>query len=134
VWLDAGRLEARLRQSQELRRLSEQARARAQATREQIRQGRSRREILRDSAFARLRARQETIAVIEQAKGILMARQGCGPDEAFELLRRASQRANVKVHVLAAQIVEQIVSGSASNVTPVLLGAQAVGQSRPWLS
>ncbi len=48
--------------------------------------------------------------VIEQAKGVLMAQHRCGPDEAFDLLRRASQRANVKVSVLAAQIVEQIAS------------------------
>ena len=46
--------------------------------------------------------------MIEQAKGVLMAQHRCGPDEAFDLLRRASQRANVKVSVLAAQIVEQI--------------------------
>ena len=45
--------------------------------------------------------------VIEQGKGVIMAQQGCTPEEAFDLLRRASQRANVKVHVLAAQIVEQ---------------------------
>lgn len=30
--------------------------------------------------------------LIEQAKGIIMAREGCGPEEAFDLLRRASQR------------------------------------------
>ena len=29
--------------------------------------------------------------MIEQAKGILMAWYGCTPDEAFDLLRRASQ-------------------------------------------
>ena len=43
--------------------------------------------------------------VIEHAKGILMAQQRCGPDQAFELLLPASQRANVKVHVLAEQMV-----------------------------
>ncbi len=48
--------------------------------------------------------------VIEQAKGILMAQHLCGPDEAFDLLRRASQRANVRVSVLAAQMVAQIAS------------------------
>ena len=48
--------------------------------------------------------------MIEQAKGILMAQYRCLPEEAFELLRRASQRANVKVSVLAVQIVEQIAS------------------------
>jgi len=42
--------------------------------------------------------------VIEQAKGILMAQRGCGPDEAFDLLRRASQRFNVPVRVLAARL------------------------------
>jgi hypothetical protein len=39
-----------------------------------------------------------------------MAQQRCGPEEAFDLLRRASQRANVKVHVLAAQIVDHAAS------------------------
>ena len=61
--------------------------------------------------------------VIEQAKGILMAQQRCGPDEAFDLLRRASQRANVKVHVLAEQIVEHVASGyEGDNVTPISAG------------
>lgn len=46
-----------------------------------------------------------TMPVIEQAKDILMAQQGCGPDEAFDLLRRASQRFNVPVRVLAARLV-----------------------------
>jgi AmiR/NasT family two-component response regulator len=50
------------------------------------------------------------LPVIEQAKGIVMAQQRCGPEEAFDLLRRASQRANVKVHVLAVQIVAHIAS------------------------
>ena len=46
--------------------------------------------------------------VIEQAKGILMAQRGCGPEEAFDLLRRASQRFNVPVRVLAAQLVHRV--------------------------
>ena len=84
--------------------------ARLQATHDQIRNGRPRREVLHRSAYARLEARFETMPVIEQAKGILMAQYRCRPEEAFDLLRRASQRANVKVGVLAAQIVEQIAS------------------------
>ena len=52
----------------------------------------------------------ESRGEIEQAKGILMAQQRCGPDEAFDLLRRASQRANIKISVLAAQIVENVAS------------------------
>jgi len=88
----------------------EQVKARLRATLEQSMKGRSQREILHDSAFARLQARLETLPVIEQAKGIVMAQNRCGPDEAFDLLRRASQRANVKISVLAAHLVEQIAS------------------------
>jgi ANTAR domain-containing protein len=92
--------------------------------RERMLFGPSRLEPLRDSPFARLLAQYETMPVIEQAKGIVMAQQRCGPEEAFDLLRRASQRANIKVRVLAAQIVERTASGNdASNVTPISLGA-----------
>jgi AmiR/NasT family two-component response regulator len=48
--------------------------------------------------------------VIEQAKGILMAQHKCTPEQAFDLLRRASQRANIKVAVLATRLVEQVSS------------------------
>ena len=88
----------------------EDVRARLEVTLDHVRKGRPRREVLHDSAFARLQAQLETMPVIEQAKGILMAQYRCRPEEAFDLLRRASQRANVKVSVLAAQIVEQISS------------------------
>src|SRR5215472_6845969 len=88
----------------------EDARACLQATFDQVRNGRPQRQMLHDSAFARLQARLETMPVIEQAKGILMAQYRCRPEEAFDLLRRASQSANVKVSDLAAQIVEQIAS------------------------
>jgi AmiR/NasT family two-component response regulator len=97
--------------------------AHAQATRHQARRGRLDRQISQESAFARLQARLESMPVIEQAKGIIMAQRECGPEEAFEVLRGASQRANVKVHVLAAQIVELIASGKGSNVAPISLGA-----------
>lgn len=59
-----------------------------------------------------LQAALESMPVIEQAKGIVMTQQRCGPDEAFDLLRRASQRTNIKVSVLAARIVEQIASSA----------------------
>ena len=86
----------------------EQARTRLAATVDTIQKGRSRPETLHDSAAARLLARLDSKPVIEQAKGILMAQHRCGPDEAFDLLRRASQRANVRVSALAARIVEQV--------------------------
>ena len=100
---------ARLEFHAQVRRF-EDVTARLQATFDQVRNGRPQRQVLHDSAFARLQAQLETMPVIEQAKGILMAQYRCRPEEAFDLLRRASQRANVKLNVLAAQIVEQIAS------------------------
>lgn len=47
-------------------------------------------------------------AVIEQAKGILMAQMSCGPEDAFEVLRRASQRENVKLRDVAERIVSSV--------------------------
>ena len=43
--------------------------------------------------------------VIGQAKGILIAQDGVSSEEAFDTLRRASQRSNRKVYELAADIV-----------------------------
>ena len=122
--MDAVRLEAMVRESRALRQVSEQARARARATREHIFQGQSHREALPESALARMQAQMATMPVIEQAKGIVMAQEKCEPEEAFDLLRRISQRTGVKVHMLAAQIVEHVSSaGTNGNVTSIALGA-----------
>lgn len=43
--------------------------------------------------------------VIGQAKGMLMARRGVDADEAFDLLRRASQRSGRKLRDVAAEVV-----------------------------
>lgn len=43
--------------------------------------------------------------VIGQAKGLLMAREGITPDEAFAVLRKASQRLNVKLRDIAGRVV-----------------------------
>ena len=43
-------------------------------------------------------------AVIEQAKGIIMAERRCDPDEAFSVLVRASQDSNRKVRDVAADL------------------------------
>jgi GAF domain-containing protein len=45
-------------------------------------------------------------AVIEQAKGVLMAQQRIDADQAFEVLRSASQRYNRKLRDIAVGIVE----------------------------
>jgi len=53
-------------------------------------------------------------AVIEQAKGVIMAMRGISEDEAFEVLRRSSQDRNVKVRVLAQQVVRDVVEQRAT--------------------
>ena len=47
-------------------------------------------------------------AVIEQAKGVLMARHSIDEMVAFELLRRQSQEQNLKLRVLASQLVSEV--------------------------
>lgn len=83
----------------------EASKYRLRRTRQIVADGRQRRAVLHESAYARLEARLQSMPLIEQAKGILMARTGCGPDEAFELLKTSSQRTNVKIRDLAAEIV-----------------------------
>lgn len=46
--------------------------------------------------------------IIGEAKGIIMERQGCNRDEAFDVLRRASQRENRKLRDLAEQLVARV--------------------------
>ena len=65
----------------------------------------ARHELQQRSAHARVVARLQTMPVIEQAKGIIMAQSSCGPAEAFDALRRASQQSNIPVRELAAQLV-----------------------------
>ena len=52
-----------------------------------------------------LREALESRDVIGQAKGILMARRGLKPQEAFEVLRKVSQHRNVKLRDIAEQVV-----------------------------
>jgi transcriptional regulator with GAF, ATPase, and Fis domain len=47
----------------------------------------------------------ESRAVIEQAKGILVAEHGCDPETAFKELSRMSQRTNRKVRDISADLV-----------------------------
>jgi GAF domain-containing protein len=57
-------------------------------------------------------------AVIEQAKGILMASRRCSPDDAFQILVTASQRENVKLRAIAQRMVDNTASGRPSAPTP----------------
>ncbi len=47
-------------------------------------------------------------AVIDQAIGILMAKEGCDADAAFAILRTTSQHQNRKLRDVAAEIVEAV--------------------------
>lgn len=54
-------------------------------------------------------------AVIEQAKGIVMATHGCDAEEAFTRLREVSQRSNRKLRFVAEALVQRTSEGSASS-------------------
>jgi GAF domain-containing protein len=69
---------------------------------------------LYDSAYRLTQQLQEALtsrAVIDQAKGILMAQRGVGADEAFDILRTASQGQNRKLRDLAQELVDRAVKG-----------------------
>jgi GAF domain-containing protein len=53
----------------------------------------------------------ESRAVIEQAKGVLMAQRRVDAEQAFEILRDASQRYNRKLRDIAAGIVQSVQDG-----------------------
>lgn len=53
-----------------------------------------------------------TRAPIEQAKGMLMAIHGIDADRAFDMLRQESQDMNVKLTVIADELVERLSQGS----------------------
>jgi AmiR/NasT family two-component response regulator len=60
-----------------------------------------------DLELATLRQAISSRDVIGQAKGILMERRGIGADEAFQILRKASQSLNVKLTQVAETLVER---------------------------
>jgi GAF domain-containing protein len=53
-----------------------------------------------------MRLAMESRAVIEQAKGVLMAQRGVTAQQAFDMLRDASQRYNRKLRDIAAGVVD----------------------------
>jgi GAF domain-containing protein len=53
-----------------------------------------------------LRIALSSRSVIDQAIGIVMAQRRCEPDEAFATLRTISQRRNIKLRDIAAELVE----------------------------
>jgi GAF domain-containing protein len=64
---------------------------------------------LYESAYRMTQQLQEALtsrATIDEAKGMIMAQHGVGPDEAFDILRTTSQRANRKLRELARELVD----------------------------
>ena len=59
-----------------------------------------------------MRVAMESRAVIEQAKGVLMAQRRVDAEQAFEILREASQRYNRKLRDIAVGIVESTHDGA----------------------
>ncbi|MEV0386999.1 GAF and ANTAR domain-containing protein [Nonomuraea sp. NPDC050643] len=57
---------------------------------------------------AQLKEALNTRAIIDQALGIVMAQRRCTAHQAFEILRHVSQDKNVKLHQVAATIVETV--------------------------
>jgi hypothetical protein len=73
----------------------------------------------RERMWAETRERVERRALIEQAKGILMFVYGIDADEAFDILRSRSQDDNIKLRLLAEQIVKDMVElGKQNNKGP----------------
>lgn len=64
-----------------------------------------------DEVIGQLRAAMSSRAVIDQAIGIVMARYRCGPDDAFRVLRRMSNDRNVKLRVVAENLVSSFGPG-----------------------
>ena len=101
---------AQLEVAASAQRLAE-TRSRLAETRSLVHTKRTEREAVHEIIYARLLARMEGMPAVEQAKGIIMAQSGCGADDALAMLRAASRRCNVRVDVLAAQIVSKVAAG-----------------------
>ena len=65
-----------------------------------------------DSQAQNLSVAMDNRAVIEQAKGVLMAQRHVDAEQAFEILREASQRYNRKLREIAVGIVESTHPGA----------------------
>src|SRR3954464_3840673 len=76
-----------------------------------------------------LRAALESRAVIDQAKGVLMERYRLTPDQAFQLLARASVKANRKVRDIADELVR---TGELPGAQPRSDGRRPAPGRRPW--
>lgn len=75
-----------------------------------------------------VRRSAETRGAIEQAKGVLMATLGLDAEGAFELLRRTSQNANVKLRDLAQRLLGALEDARTDGVTPLTVVEHVLGR------
>jgi AmiR/NasT family two-component response regulator len=47
-------------------------------------------------------------AIVEQAKGVIMGARRCGPDEAFDALRRSAHLEKMRVQDVARRVLEAV--------------------------
>ncbi len=71
----------------------------------------------------------ESRGVIERAKGVLIARQGCDQDQAFDILRRASQRLNRKLRDIATDLVTNAATGEVPEWAPWTSAVGGIGSA-----
>lgn len=57
-------------------------------------------------------------AVIDMAKGIVMARESCGPEEAFDRLRQMSQASHRKLRDIAQELVDRVAATATGGEPP----------------
>ena len=67
---------------------------------------------------SRLRRALSTRGVIDQAIGIIIAAQHCTPAEAFDVLRGVSQARNIRLHEIAADLVDRTANGARGDTPP----------------
>ena len=83
---------------------------------------------------ANLQTAMQSRAVIEQAKGVLVARLRCTPEEAFSHMVEQPQRANRKLRDIAADTVAQAARNYPPRSRPgMLAGVRLVSASGSWL-
>lgn len=82
-------------------------------------------EVLQSDVTAAVSEVSESRAVIEQAKGVLMAAHGISAERAFDILVWRSQETNIKVRDLAARFIDAVVGqmspGTVSKIDHALL-------------
>lgn len=71
-----------------------------------------------ESKLTQLNEALSSRSLIEQAKGIVMAKEACSEQEAFDRLRAASQNGHVKLRLVAQLLVDSVAKERSRRSTP----------------